>query len=43
MNREQVSERLAALAAGSTGRSKAARLRDVFDDVEGKDMFSLHK
>ncbi|MGF6766159.1 hypothetical protein P3T24_006505 [Paraburkholderia sp. GAS33] len=34
MDREQVSERLATLAAQSEGRSKAARLRDVIEDIE---------
>ncbi len=34
MNGKAISERLRALATDDTKRSKAARLRDVFDDVE---------
>lgn len=34
MDRKAVAERLRALASDDTGRSKAARLRDVIDDVE---------
>lgn len=34
MDRDVVSKRLRALAAGAAKRSKAARLRDIIDDVE---------
>jgi DNA-binding XRE family transcriptional regulator len=34
MNKQQVSERLRALATGDEHRSKTARLRDVYADVE---------
>lgn len=34
MDRKEVAERLRALASDDMNRSKAARLRDVFDDVE---------